>query len=527
MKFSFKLKSLNFIFGFITIILLNIIVGSTISDDLNSMIDNRYDKDKINVWIYFSDKGNINLNEQIQKLEQEANLAQIKRRLKVRNELFDFRDISLYQPYINELLKNSDIILRAQSKWLNAISINVPIYLINEISQNNFVKKIDVVKSGKRKNNLIIKNKENTSRNDYGPSYNQLEQINVIEAHENGYKGQGVKILVLDTGFYTEHESINENNILDEWDFINSDSETQNEDGDHNDQHNHGTYILSVIGGAKEEQLYGPAYESNFFLAKTEDLTQEEPIEEDWFVAALEWGEGLGADISSSSLGYIDWYDFEDLDGQTAVTTIGINIATENGMVCVTSAGNSGYDGIIAPADAHKVMAVGAVDSNGELAWFSSRGPTADGRIKPEVCAQGVDTYCAVPSSNEYAYFSGTSLSCPLISGACAVILSARPEWPNYMVREALLNTAGNAMNPNNDYGWGIINVMTAIHYYDSSGDVNYDGELNIIDLVQIVSMIVEQDIEISEGEFEISDGNDDQILNVLDLIYFINLIIS
>ena len=97
--------------------------------------------------------------------------------------------------------------------------------------------------------------------------------------------------------------------------------------------------------------------------------------------------------------------------------------------------------------------------------------------------------------------------------------MSARPEWPNYMVRKALLNSADNSENPNNEYGWGIIDVMAAIHYYDGSGDINYDGELNIIDLVQIVSMIVDQDFEISEGELEISDGNDDQILKILDLI--------
>ncbi len=295
-----KLKSLNFIFILIVMILLNIVSGSIISYDSNSRINNKNDKNNINVWIYFSDKGNINLNEQIHKIEQEANSDQIKRRTKVRRELFDFRDIAVYQTYINEILKNPIIKLRTTSKWLNAISVSMPPNFIEDISSIKFVSKIEEVKSGRRVDTINFKTAKIFNRNNYGPSQNQLEQINAIEAHENGYKGQGIKILVLDTGFYTDHESINENNILDEWDFINNDSETQNQDGDHNDQHNHGTYILSVIGGAKEEQLYGPAYESNFFLAKTEDLTQEQPIEEDWFVAALEWGESLGADISSS-----------------------------------------------------------------------------------------------------------------------------------------------------------------------------------------------------------------------------------
>ena len=512
----------------LSIIILNLILTNTISLNYNEKIENLdKQKNRTNIWVYFVDKGPINLTEKIQDLEKIANQQQIERRSKVRKNLFDFRDITVYQPYVTEILADQTIELRTTSKWLNAISISIPTDLIDLISSKSFVKKIEKVKSGKRKEVVDIKKYNDSYRNDYGPSYNQLEQINIIQAHENGYKGQGVKILILDTGFYTEHEAINENNILDEWDFINNDDETQNEDGDVNDQHNHGTYILSVIGGAKEGQLYGPAYEANFFLAKTEDLTQEQPIEEDWFVAALEWGEGLGADISSSSLGYIDWYDYEDLDGQTAVTTLGINIATENGMICVTSAGNSGNDGIIAPADAFDVISVGAVDSNGELTWFSSRGPTADGRIKPEVCAQGLDTYCAVPSYDQYGYVSGTSLSCPLVSASCAVILSARPEWPSHTVRTALLNSSNNAENPDNDYGWGIIDVMAAIHYYDGSGDINYDGELNIIDLVQIVNMIVDEDFEISEGEFEISDGNDDGIINILDLIHFVNIIIS
>ena len=510
------------------IIISNFILSNNIASNINDAIINLENQNEyINVWVYFLDKGPINIEQEINKIILTANESQINRRSKSRQELFDFRDIPVYNTYIEQILVDDSITLRTTSNWLNAISINLPLNLIEEISKKSFIDKIEKVNSGKRREIISIQNHNTSTRNDYGPSYNQLEQINVIQAHENGYTGEGIKILVLDTGFYTEHESINENNILDEWDFINNDNETQNEDGDVGDQHNHGTYILSVIGGAKEGQLYGPAYEAEFFLAKTEDLTQEQPIEEDWFVAALEWGESLGADISSSSLGYIDWYDYEDLNGHTAVTTIGINIATENGMVCVTSAGNSGNDGIIAPADAYEVISVGAVDVDGELTWFSSRGPTADGRIKPEVCAQGLETYAAIPSYDEYGYLAGTSLSCPLVSGSCAIIMSARPEWPSYMVRKALLNSANNSENPNNQYGWGIIDVMAAIHYYDGSGDINYDGELNIIDLVQIVSMIVQPDFEISEGELEISDGNDDQILNILDLIYFINLIVS
>jgi subtilisin family serine protease len=190
------------------------------------------------------------------------------------------------------------------------------------------------------------------------------------------------------------------------------------------------------------------------------------PIEEDQYVAGLEWGESLGADIASSSLGYIDWYEFEDLDGMTAVTTIAVNTAIENGMVVVTAVGNSGTGGIVVPADAENVIACGAVDSDGNIASFSSQGPTADGRIKPEVCALGVSTYCAgVNSTSAYRYENGTSLATPLVAGAAACVLQAHPDWTPQQVREALMMTASDPENPDNQYGWGIIDVMGTINY--------------------------------------------------------------
>ena len=197
----------------LSIIILNLILTNTISLNYNEKIENLdKQKNRTNIWVYFVDKGPINLTEKIQDLEKIANQQQIERRSKVRKNLFDFRDITVYQPYVTEILADQTIELRTTSKWLNAISISIPTDLIDLISSKSFVKKIEKVKSGKRKEVVNIKKYNDSYRNDYGPSYNQLEQINIIQAHENGYKGQGVKILILDTGFYTEHEAINENN---------------------------------------------------------------------------------------------------------------------------------------------------------------------------------------------------------------------------------------------------------------------------------------------------------------------------
>ncbi|MCH7732685.1 MAG: S8 family peptidase, partial [Candidatus Marinimicrobia bacterium] len=177
----------------------------------------------------------------------------------------------------------------------------------------------------------------------------------------------------------------------------------------------------------------------------------------------------LGADVVSSSLGYLDWYTYPDMDGNTAVTTKAMDIAASVGIVCVTAAGNEGDDDwyyIIAPADADSVISVGAVDMNGVIAGFSSHGPTYDGRIKPEVCARGVSTVCASPFNvDQYTRKGGTSLSTPLVAGAAAVILSAHPDWTPMMVREALMKTASRADYPDNSYGWGVIDVWEAIRF--------------------------------------------------------------
>ncbi|MFQ6610118.1 MAG: S8 family serine peptidase, partial [Fidelibacterota bacterium] len=303
--------------------------------------------------------------------------------------------------------------------------------------------------------------------------------------------------------------------------------ETQNEPGDPENSHNHGTYTLSTLGGSFEGQLYGPAYNAQFLLAKTEDVSQEVPVEEDWYVAGLEWGESLGADVASSSLGYIDWYTYEDLDGQSAVTTIAVNIAIENGMVITTAAGNSGSGGIIAPADAFEVLACGAVDSNGEIAGFSSWGPTADGRIKPDICARGVATFCAdIVSPNSYREANGTSLSTPLVGGAAAVILSAHPSWTPLQVREALMMTADNVENPDNQYGWGVIDVMAAINYFNATGDVNNDGILDILDVVVTVNYILGTIIP-NESQILIADMNEDGSLDVVDIVAMVSIIIG
>ncbi|TKJ41645.1 hypothetical protein CEE37_03500 [candidate division LCP-89 bacterium B3_LCP] len=435
--------------------------------------------DSIDVWVVFHDRGfsdDSELNRALQRAEANMLPRTKTRRLKVRTaSLVDEKDLPVNVTYVQAVLRVGGR-YRTVSRYINALSARVPQQKLMIIANLQFVKEIKPVAKAYRPlprpewaiPKPMVRTTSFTDDLDYGPSYDQLEQINVIAAHDSGYSGAGVLVCLLDTGFFTDHEALVNQTVVAEWDFINNDPETQNEPGDPDSQHNHGTYTFSALGGAHEGDLYGPAYGASFLIGKTEALAFELPIEEDWYVAGLEWADSIGAQVVSTSLGYFDWYTFEDMDGSTAVTTIGVDIAVANGIVCATAAGNernSAWGHIIAPADADSVITVGAVNSAGELAGFSSPGPTYDGRIKPEVCARGVATWCAYPEVNVYGEMGGTSLATPLVGGSCALVLEAHPDWTPMQVREALMMTADNAQTPNNDYGWGIIDVMAAIDY--------------------------------------------------------------
>lgn len=424
------------------------------------------DNGKYFAWIYFVDKVKSNKKPIITQKAMD-------RRNKVNpNKNYDWYDLNPSEDYINKVL-NTGAKLRHQSSWLNAISIECTENELIEISYMPFVKDIQPVNQFRRKNieeTQPIKNLgkiESTSDIDYGAAQEQLEQINVHKAHDAGFYGQGVTVLMLDTGYNLDHPVFDSLNVIAEWDVINDDSTTKDEDGDPKGQHDHGTATFSALGGYAPGSLVGPAFKADFLLAKTEILDQEIIDEEDNYVAALEWGEALGADVMSSSLGYTDWYTWQDMDGNTAVTTIAVDIAVSLGMICVTAAGNDNlnqWGHIIAPADADSVISVGAVNNEGIIAGFSSRGPSFDGRIKPEVCARGVSTAMASGDGIGYGFGSGTSSATPLVAGAVAVLLSARPTWTPMMVREALMKTASQSNSPNNDYGYGIIDVWAAMN---------------------------------------------------------------
>jgi hypothetical protein len=239
----------------------------------------------------------------------------------------------------------------------------------------------------------------------------------------------------------------------------------------------HGTMTLSTIGGFSSGNLIGPAFNSTYILAKTENTDSETPIEEDNWIAAMEWADSIGVDVTSTSLGYIDFdppwpsYTWMDMDGNTTVITNGADYAAQIGIVVVNSAGNEGYNSshntLGAPADGDSVITAGAVNSDGSRASFSSVGPTVDGRIKPDIMALGSWNVVADPYNDySFTYANGTSFSCPLSAGVAALILSANPSLTPMQVRDAMRNTASQNTNPDNLYGWGILNALAAVNYF-------------------------------------------------------------
>jgi serine protease AprX len=304
---------------------------------------------------------------------------------------------------------------------------------------------------------------------DAGLSETHLAMINVLPVIEAGITGEGVMLGFLDT-MYDEfqHRAFSllrtDGRIVEERDFTGQEQSNF-----------HGLAVASVAAGRDDGYLWGPAFGATLAGATTEYVPTETPEEEEFFVAGLEWLESIGVDVVNVSLGYTtfddpaDNYTPADLDGQTAVTTRAVEAASERGVVVVVSAGNSACASpdlcwyyIGTPADAPSAITVGAVRLDSTRASFSSFGPTADGRIKPDVSAPGVGVYVAV-RGDMYGRGSGTSFSAPLVAGIAAQMLQVNPGLRPSEVQEILRSTSHLAHEPNVGVGYGVVNAAKAV----------------------------------------------------------------
>ncbi len=322
----------------------------------------------------------------------------------------------------------------------------------------------------------------------YGGLYSALRQMHVPGVHELGITGRGVTIAILDTGFEPGHESLSPLRVLAARDFIHGDAVVSDQAGDTvepQDPEEHGTWVWSILAGCAPGRLVGPAFGSDFLLAKVEDANADVPANEDRWVQAVEWADSLGADVVNSSLAYRffdtgESYAFSQLDGDQLPSTVEADEAARRGVLVITAIGNNGPQPgtLMAPADADSVVAVGAVDSLGSPLFASSRGPTADGRVKPELTARGIGVPAASYAAPDAyrAGLSGTSIATPLVAGGAALFIEAWPDLSPMAARRALLLSGSNASDPDINVGWGVPDVLSAITFPEGVTPLSVQG---------------------------------------------------
>lgn len=307
------------------------------------------------------------------------------------------------------------------------------------------------------------------TRAQYGSAYRQNLQIGALAMHDAGFRGEGMQIAVFDAGFPGVNQIsalqplFQEQRVAGTRNFVDGGASVYT-------RHSHGTNCLSAIGGNQAGFYIGSAPKATFYLCITEDIYSEHPVEEANWLAAAEYADSAGVDVISSSLGYTTFdapsvsYTYADMNGRTAISSRAATMAARVGMLVVSAAGNEGdkpWRYVSAPADADSIMSVGAVDSLGNHAYFSSYGPSADGRIKPTLAAMGLAASVLAPNGSAFRG-SGTSYACPILAGMVAGFWQANPTLTAQQVILALRATASQAAAPDNILGYGIPNFVTA-----------------------------------------------------------------
>ena len=431
-------------------------------------------------WIYFKDKPNAQsfFNNPLSGLTQRA----LDRRT-TQEIALDSKDAPIHQPYVDEVENSAGITVLAQSKWLNYVHVRGAqqdiANLVHLASVQNIVyanhalnasTRTTVSSSFPQKISKIDKFQDTTVNFDYGNSATQVQMLNCHFLHQQNYTGAGKIIAVLDAGFpgvdtALPFKRLRDNNlILGGYDFVNNSSSFYT-------GNSHGTIVLSTMGGYATN-LVGTAPDAHYYLFITEDVSKEEPLELSNWVEAAEEADRLGVDVINTSLGYFGFdnpnysYTYAMMNGQTSVASRAVDVAFAKGMICVTSAGNEGASSephVGTPADAILNVTVGAVTATEIKSGFSSIGPTADNRIKPDVMAMGTASTVARPDGTVNTA-NGTSFSGPIIAGAITSFWSAFPNKKNSEIVQMVKGSADKYTTPDNNYGYGIPDMQAALN---------------------------------------------------------------
>jgi hypothetical protein len=418
--------------------------------------------------VYLRDKGNIvpGTYSAIDLLSSRA----ISRRQKMGTQAPDYNDYPVDRDYLNKI-SQTGLKLHSTSKWMNtALFKSQTAFNTKILLDLPFVSDVKIVKTPGNKSRYIDKLNLQIFRTDLVPYDMPISMINGYSIHNSGFNGKNILIAILDGGFLYSDQISSLNNLRVRHGIKGTHDFVKNTESVYNASV-HGTEVLSVLAGELAGEIDGTARGADYLLVKTEDVESEFPCEEDFWAAGAEYADSLGADIISSSLGYFNFddpslnYKNSDLDGKSAFVTIAADIAASKGILVVNSAGNertSVWKRIIFPADGENVLAVGAVDGNNLIADFSSAGPSADGRIKPDNVTMGVSVPVQI-SGSTVVRSSGTSFSCPVLSGMAACLMQAVPGASNKDIIKVLHSCADRYNFPDSLYGYGIPDIVLAL----------------------------------------------------------------
>ncbi|MBI2723011.1 MAG: S8 family serine peptidase [Bacteroidetes bacterium] len=388
----------------------------------------------------------------------------------------DQTDLPVTPAYLSQVDNVSGVTVLYASKWINGVVIattnTTALSTINSFSFVLSSSPVNRFKVNIPKNEVPEFNSQNKTASpegfNYGGSFWQNKQLGVDCIHSAGFRGQGMTIAVLDDGFNNVNvnpvfDSLrNRGGILGTRDFVVSGNNVYNEDS-------HGALVLSCMAAIKPNVILGSAPRADYWLLRTEDIGSETPSEEYNWIRAAEFADSVGADVLTTSLGYYTFdnpaqnHTLSDLNGKTVHMSIASTMAVRKGMFVLNAAGNAGGASpstIGIPADADSICTVGAIDSTYNLANFSSVGPTADGRIKPDLMARGSRSWVSFPNGT-CGQSNGTSFSTPILAGAVACFWQAHKTWNSMKILDTLRKTANNAGSPNNQYGWGVPNMCS------------------------------------------------------------------
>ena len=403
-----------------------------------------------------------------------------------RNIAIDSMDYAVSPAYMDSL-EALGVHIYHSSRWMNGACIETDSNTIQHIAQWTFVDTIYLTRqrgeSAPQNAGLFGDPAEAIRRRGEEPggeettwlSDPQTEQLQLHLLHEAGFHGQGITMAIVDGGFQNVDTLSAFDAVRDQ--ILGIYDTTDDSDPITGSTGNHGVKCFSTIAAITAD-YQGAATAANYYLIRSEEHQTESPKEMDNWVAAIELADSLGVDILSSSLGYAMFDDdrhtltYADMNGQTTRCSRAANIAAEKGMLVIVAAGNEGnkaWHYISAPADADNILTVGAVNIHDSIAAFSSWGPTADGRVKPEVCATGSQTALINPLNNSVIYGNGTSFACPIIAGMAACLWSAMPHATNMEIRERIIQSADRYTMPHAQYGYGIPNAWQA---YEQTTDI-------------------------------------------------------